>query len=434
MADDVALLALFRDLLRRWKLVAAVAIAVFAGATAYAESLPNEYRSDAVVAFAPRRDASVGGDTLRVVLPKYVAYVTAGATVNRVAPGLGEDPSVLRSGVAAGISPESGNLTIEVTMSSAERAAGAANRLADEVVRFAETDELLRAVIVAPALPNPVPSGPPRRLLEAAALFVGLILGAALAFLFERGRPRIRTWRDVAVVTGYPVLGRIPPAKALRTTLTTALDDAAVGASVRTLRTNLERVSRDRPVHILVVTSSLPSEGKTTVAGVLASALARLEADVLLIDADLRRPGVTKAFGIAPVPGLATLLRDEVDLEPCLHRGPVPHLAVLPTAPDPDAGDLLARRFVDVLRLARMQFDVVVVDAPPLLGGDDARTLATLGDGVLLVVDVDAMADSVGEAAAALDGLGVRVLGAVANRARDTRGLGAYGAYAAERT
>lgn len=102
---------------------------------------------------------------------------------------------------------------------------------------------------------------------------------------------------------------------------------------------------------------------------------------------------------------------------------------MLPTAADPDAGDLLARRLSDVLAKARERFDVVVVDAPPLLGADDARTIATLCDGVLLVVDVDTRAESVTEAAAALDALGVRVLGAVANRARDARSLGTYGSY-----
>ena len=104
-------------------------------------------------------------------------------------------------------------------------------------------------------------------------------------------------------------------------------------------------------------------------------------------------------------------------------------LGVLPTSVDPDAGDLLARRFADVLMEARERFDVIVVDAPPLLGGDDARTLATLCDGVLMVVGSETLATSVSEAASALDALGVRVLGAVANRARDPKGFGAYGTY-----
>lgn len=431
MADDVTVVTLVQQLLRRWRAVAVVALAFFGGATAYAESLPDQYRGTAVVAFSPRLEASIGGDTLRVVLPKYVAYVTAGATVNRVAPRLGERPSTLRSAVSASISADSGNLTIAVASSSPRGAAAAANALADEVVAFADTDELLRAVVVSPALPGSAPSGPPRRLIEAAALFVGLLAGAALAFVLERGRPRIRSWRDIGIVTGYPVVGRLPPSRAFRSLPTDALADPAVGAAVRTLRTNLERLSRERPVHILVVTSSLPGEGKTTVAGVLAAALARLDADVLLVDADLRRPGLTRTFAVSARPGLAEVLREEASLDAALRPSPVRNLTILPTVADTDAGDLLARRFSGVLREARERFDVVVVDAPPLLGDDDARTLATLCDGVVLVVGADTVAESVNEAANALDALGVRVLGAVANRSREARGLGAYGAYGA---
>jgi capsular exopolysaccharide synthesis family protein len=180
----------------------------------------------------------------------------------------------------------------------------------------------------------------------------------------------------------------------------------------------------------VVVTSSEPGEGKTTVASNFATAVARLEADVLLIDGDLRRPSVARVFNISAEKGLSEVLRDKVSLDDAVRPGPVHGLNLLPTAVDHDAGDLLARKFADVLRQARARFDVVVIDAPPLLGGDDARTLATMCDGVLLVVAAETSATSVTESAAALDTLGVRVLGVVANKLRPTSGAsGAYGVY-----
>ena len=178
------------------------------------------------------------------------------------------------------------------------------------------------------------------------------------------------------------------------------------------------------------MTSSVPGEGKTTLAGALAMALARLDAEVLLLDGDLRRPGVARLFSLNGTKGTAAVLRGRVTLDECLQKGPAPGLQVVPTTQDTEAGDLLARNFADVLRDARKRFDVVVVDAPPILGADDARTLATLCDGVLMVVAADTLVSSVSEAVVALDGLGVRVLGAVANRVRRSR-LGAYGAYGA---
>jgi capsular exopolysaccharide synthesis family protein len=429
VADDVTLPVVFRDLLRRWKVATLVTLAVVAGTTAYAASLPDEYTASVVVSFAPKPEATVGADTVRVVLPRYVAYVTSRSTVNRIADAIGERRSVLGDAVDASVTADSANLTISVTLPTGTRAADAANALATDALAFAGADKLLDAVIVAQALPPRFPSGPPRRLYQAAGVLVGLLLGAAGALLLERGRPRIRSWRDVTLVTGYPVVGRIPPVRALRGSPVEALADPAVGAAVRTLRTNLERISRERPVHVVVVTSSLPGEGKTTVAGTLAVTLARLDAHVLLVDADLRRPGVRRLFPGPERPGLADVLHDKADLEQTITNGPAANLSLLPTAADPDAGDLLARRFVDVLRKARERFDVVVVDAPPLLGGDDARTLSTLCDGTLLVVGADTLTESVTEAAAALDALGVRVLGAVANRARDPRGFGRYGSY-----
>lgn len=429
MADDVTLPVVFRDLLRRWKVAALVALAVVVGTTAYAGSLPDEYTASTVVAFAPKPTGNAGADTVRVVLPRYVAYVTSRATVNRVAPSVGERPGVLSRAVAASVAVDSANLTISVTLPTGRRAADAANALAADTLDFADTDLLLDAVVVAQALPPTFPSGPPRRLYQAAGMVVGLLLGAAAALLLERGRPRVRSWRDVALLTGYPVVGRIPPSRVLKGAPADAMLDPAVGAAVRTLRTNLERASRERPVHVLVVTSSLAGEGKTTVAGSLAVSLARLDAHVLLLDADLRRPGVLRLFPGPDRPGLAEILNGDADFESTVRPGPVANLFVLPTAADPDAGDLLARRLSDVLAKARERFDVVVVDAPPLLGADDARTIATLCDGVLLVVDVDTRAESVTEAAAALDSLGVRVLGAVANRTRDARALGNYGSY-----
>ncbi|HEX2039068.1 MAG TPA: CpsD/CapB family tyrosine-protein kinase [Acidimicrobiales bacterium] len=432
MADATTILpVLLRDLLRRWRVVTVIAAGVVIGVTLYAEGLPDEYDGTTIVAFSPRPGTGAGADIVRVDVPKYVEYVTARETVDAVASTLGERAGVLRRAVDASVAPDSGNLFITVRLGSPTRAANAANALATQTLTFAASDPLLGAVQVARALPESSPSGPPRRLYQAAGLLVGLLLGGAVALLLERGRPRIRTWQDVAIVTGYPVVGRIPPARVLRGAPADALADPAVGAAVRTLRTNLERVSRERPVHVLVITSPLPGEGKTTVAGALAVALARLDARILLVDADLRRPGAARLFPGPVRPGVAELLHGEADLDDAVRPGPVNNLSVLPTAADTDAGDLLARRFADVLRRARDRFDVIVVDAPPLLGADDARTLATLCDGVLLVVATDSLVGSVGEAAAALDALGVHVVGAVANRARDRGRFGSYVPYGA---
>lgn len=429
MADDVTLPVLLQSLARRWKITLVVVAAFVGGAVAYAQSLPNEYTAKVVLAFAPRPGTNAGGDTVRVVLPKYVVYATSPATLRRVAQSIGAEPGALGDAVDASTAVDSGNVTIKVKLETPSRASDAANAVATDVLRFSDTDPLLQGVIVAPALPDPVPSGPHRSLLEAAALVVGLLLGVGAALLLERSRPRVRTWRDIGLATGYTVVGRVPPSRSLRGSPVEALADPAVGAAVRTLRTNLERLSRERPVHVLIVTSSLPGEGKTTLSGTLAVTLCRLDANVLLVDADLRKPGVSRLFELGPGPGLSDILQGDASFDEAIRPTSMSGLHVLPTKPDAEAGDLLARGFADVVRSGRDRFDVVVVDAPPLLAGDDARTLTTLCDGVLMVVAANSMASSVSEGAAALDALGVRVLGVVANRIRESRDVSGYGAY-----
>jgi Mrp family chromosome partitioning ATPase len=271
------------------------------------------------------------------------------------------------------------------------------------------------------------PSGPPRKLIEFAALLVAVVVAVALAVLTERSRPRMRSWRDVAVVTGYPVVGRLPFSRRLRrATAGKAASDAKVGAAARSLRTNLERELGGMPHGVVVVASAMKGEGKTTVAGVLATALARMDRRVLLIDADLRTAGLSRALRVDETGGLAGLLRGGGDLFARLQPGWTEGLSVLPTATDADAGDLLARRFGEVLLRARDSFDLVVVDSPELLAADDAATLATLVDGVLMVVSDGTMAAPVSEAVLALHGLRVRVWGVVANRVRETGGAVSY--------
>lgn len=405
-----------------------VAVPFIAGTVYYAESLPAQYDGTAVVAFAPDVDADVSGDVVRTVAPKYVVYAGARATMDRVAPRIGEDAGQLDAATQASIATDTANLKITVRLRSAPRAARAANAIAADVIQFAAADPLLAATLVAPAVPPDQPSAPPRRLIEAGGILVAVVLGSVAALLLERGRPRIRTARDVVELTAWPVIGRIPRARALRARPLAALADPAVGAAVRSLRTVLLQEMQPGESLTVGVTSGVPGEGKTTTAVSLAAAAARIDVRVVLVDGDLRRPGVARAFGIQPTPGVAQVLRGTVALVDALRPSRIVGLDILPTAADSDAGDLIPRRFGEVLGDLRTKYDVVFVDCPPLLTGDDARTLATQVDAVLLVVSAGTGTSELDEAAAVLNSLRVRVLGCVLNQTRQrTRAYGAYG-------
>ena len=157
----------------RWRPTVLIALVFMLGATVYVETLPSQYDGKTLVAVGPRPRSGAGSDDVRVIAPKYVEYVTARSTVEKVAPRIGEDPDTLAKAVTASVATDTGNVTITVRLPDAERAARAANAFAQEAVAFSRTDRLMLAQQVTEALPPNSPSGPPRRLLEAAALLVG---------------------------------------------------------------------------------------------------------------------------------------------------------------------------------------------------------------------------------------------------------------------
>jgi capsular exopolysaccharide synthesis family protein len=408
----------------RWKPTVVIAVCVLAGAWIVVDRLPSQYDGEAVVAFAPRPDVpSASADTVRVVVPKYVDYVTAPATRSLVAGRLGVGTSSLKGNVDATLARDTGTLTVRVRLRSPIRAADAANAFADQLVTFAKNDPLLQPELIAPATTPTGPSAPPRKLLLGAALALGLLLGAGVAVLLERGRPRLRSWREIAQLTGYPVLGRVPVSRAIHGRAATAFGDPIVGASFRTLRANLEQILRDREIKAILVTSPSSADGKTTVAALLAEALSRLGARTLLVDADLRRPGVGPLFSLNGDKGLAAVLHGDAVLRSSVQKGWVPNLWVLPTTADRGAGDLLARGFNKVAREAMANFDFVVIDTAPLIGADDARAIATGLDshGVLLVVSAGSESDLVNEAILAMESLNAPLLGIVGNRLKESR-------------
>ena len=412
----------------RWLLILAVTAAATIASVVYVESLPSKYDAEAVIAYSPRPNTSAGADSVRILVPKYVAYVEAPATIQRLAPSIGVSPSTLDGAVDASTETDTGNVTIKVRLESPDQAAHAANVFAKSAVDFSRTDPSLVGQVVARALPPGSPAAPPRRLLEAAGLLVGLLLGIGIAVLLERGRPRVRTWREMTASTGYSVVGRIPPSRVLARQPTEAFSDASVGSAFRTLRANIEPFLREHSVRVLVITSPGKGDGKTRVAALVSESLARAGQRVLLVDGDFHRPQLAKVADVEVSRGFADLLEGEGDgsLWSAVRSGWIDNLSLLPTKPDSEAGDFLRRRFEAVLDGAADEFDLIVIDSPPLLGTNDARTLATLASGVLLVVQAGTFVNTLNESVLALESLNAPIVGLVANKLREARSYYQY--------
>lgn len=156
----------------------------------------------------------------------------------------------------------------------------------------------------------------------------------------------------------------------------------------RTLRTNLSFYSLDEPLQTLVVTSPAPDEGKSTTIANLAVTIAQGGRRTILVDCDLRRPSLHEIFDVGNDAGLTTMVLDE-SAELLLEETGVENLSLLPSGPKPpNPADLLGSRHIDrVFAQIKERADMILIDAPPVLGVTDAAILGARADGVLLVVN-----------------------------------------------
>jgi non-specific protein-tyrosine kinase len=200
----------------------------------------------------------------------------------------------------------------------------------------------------------------------------------------------------------------------------------------RTLRTNLQFADVDNPPRLIVVTSALPSEGKTTTACNLALTLALSGSRVILVDGDLRKPMAGTLLGIDSGAGLTNVLAGQHALDDVVVRVQRDLLAVLPSGPTPpNPSELLgSQHMATLLQTLAGRYDVVVIDAPPLLPVTDAAVLSTLADGALLVVrNGKTRRDDAERALKALAAVNAKMLGSVLNCAPRVRRRGGYGGY-----
>jgi len=206
----------------------------------------------------------------------------------------------------------------------------------------------------------------------------------------------------------------------LKNTVVVHTDPKSVGSEAfRTLRTNLQFTSPDRELRVVLVTSATPGEGKSTVSSNLAVAFSQAGKRTLLMDCDLRKPVVHKNFGIHRAPGLTSLLVGEAGLDEVLRKVEVPNLTVLPSGPvPPNPAELLgSKAMAGILSEMRATFDLVIVDAPPIVAVTDAAVLCPLVDGVVLTVASGQLPRELAQhAKSLLDKANAHILGVVLNR------------------
>ena len=199
--------------------------------------------------------------------------------------------------------------------------------------------------------------------------------------------------------------------------------------SYRTIRTNLQFASIDTETKIILVTSSGPSEGKTSTTCNLAIVSAQAGKRVLVIDADLRKPQVHLRFQVSNLTGLSTVLTRERGLEESIIAARIENLFLMPSGPiPPNPSEMLSSKgFRELLNRCTEEYDLVIVDTPPILAVSDALIVSQSVDGALLVVDAQGTNRKAAmQAKLALEQVNARLLGVILNRVKKNRGEGYY--------
>ena len=274
------------------------------------------------------------------------------------------------------------------------------------------------------------------------AAALGLLLVGGAIFATEYLYDGIRDPDAILEVAGLSTFGTIARMKGERgrsemyRLAALLYPRSGVAEAYRTLRTNIEFSSVDAPIRTLLVTSSVPGEGKTVTAANLAVVFAQAGKRVLLVDADLRKPGVHTMFDVPNTHGLTTLLRSEVaNIDTLTQPTEQEHLRIMSTGPlPPNPAELVdSNRMRTVIELLKKSQDIVIFDSPPLQAVTDAAILGSLVDATIFVVDAQHSRRRVVRLAReSLLKTGAHVIGAVLNRvpsAERADGLSPYGGY-----
>jgi non-specific protein-tyrosine kinase len=296
-----------------------------------------------------------------------------------------------------------------------------------------ETTNPVRLYVTDPATAPSGPASPQPVLNLLLGLLLGLLVGVGLAVARDILDTRIKDGDKLSKAAGAPSMGVIveDPAANKHPIATRAGARNLRAENFRQLRANLQFANVDQHPRIIAVTSSIPGEGKTMVAINLATTLADAGFVVCLVDADLRRPTVAKALGLARPVGLTSVLIKQIDLDEALQKAGA-NLYVLSSGPTPpNPSEVLASSYAhEVIRSLLDRVDYVILDTAPLLPVADGSEVAALADGTLLVVRYKLTTEpQVKRAVASLGRVDAKLLGVLLNRVPGRRGEYGYTYY-----
>jgi tyrosine-protein kinase Etk/Wzc len=321
-----------------------------------------------------------------------------------------------------------------------------------EESKIKEAGQIGNVRIIDKALPPEDPIKPKKKVNLLLGALLGLGLGLGMAFFVERLDNSLKSIEDVEA-TGLSILGSIPlikgtkdrkskkeeeksedyQIKRITSNLVTHFEPKSpISEAYRTFRTNLQFARLDAPLKTILVTSSGPSEGKSTTVANLAITMAQMGTNTILIDSDLRRPVLHSIFNLQRTPGLTNYLAGNVPWKEIIQETPIENLSlltcgVLPPNPSELLGSKKMRMLLEELK---EKYDMILFDSPPVIAVTDAAVLSTLLDGVVLVSSSGSTSrEALLRAITLLENVKGRLIGGVLNKIKVESVYGSYHYY-----
>jgi capsular exopolysaccharide synthesis family protein len=417
---------------RFWWLIAALSLVGGGAAFTVSATTTPIFQSTASMYFtldlgATAGDLNQGATFTQNQMLSYGQVATSSRVLQPVIDQLGLDttPRLLARSLSVSIPQSTVVLQVQASSPDPERAADIANAVARSLVKVvgeiasAGTDSrpTVKAEIIDKAVVPNVQALPNKTLDAAIGLFIGLLLGLLAAFLVTQFDTRIGTAAALTEAVGKPVLGTVVARRRGRSQV--EVDPLGQTAEdFRRIRSSLGFAALNEAVRVLLVTSALPGEGKTTIATNLAT-FADPQRRLLLVDGDLRKPRVGEYLGVEGSVGLTTVLVGEVDFDVAKMSWGDPRFDVL-TSGDvpPNPAEVLTsaamRRLLE--GDATTEYDLIIVDSPPVLSVADATLLGPITDGVVVVINAKrTRRHQAAQAVRELEAGGARVIGMILN-------------------
>ena len=443
---------LFSVIRRRWFAILALTLVALAISGFLSWRATPMYESSARVFVTVNATEGVDPVTSGVLIQSRVESYAELATSTELLDGviddldLADSPEQLAGRISADVSEQTSIITLSVTDPDPRQAQQITDWLSSAYAEYlaqVETPEgedqaQIIATVSSAASYSATPVSPRTAINLAVAGIIGLLVGLGTAVARDLLDRTVSSQEHIGEVTDAPVLASVGFDKEITShpLLTDLGSFAPRTEAFRLLRTNLQFLDLDAQPRCLVISSAIPGEGKTMTSVNLALALAQAGRRTLVIDADLRRPRVARQLGLDAAVGLTTVLVGQTDVQEAIqvHEPSGLHLLASGAKPPNPTEILQSKVTQDLVKRLAGEYDMVIIDAPPLLPVADASVLATFADGVILVVKHGKTTrDQVSEAIGRLGQVGGKLSGVVVNMI-PRRSTGSYYYYYYEDT